>query len=68
MRVYRSLEQWETEFPMIKWREPLIVNEQNLACRVCVANKGMQGHEVPELPTDPADFAQHMLEAHGVDA
>lgn len=61
-----SLEQLEARFPGIRFREPLIVNGDRLACRVCIANQGLLGSEIPKLPTELADFHAHMLEFHGV--
>lgn len=65
-----SLEQLERRFPNVAWREPAPMSvfsapdEKHYACRVCIANDGLKGHQVPGLPTDPQVVDKHIREVH----
>lgn len=59
----------EQVYPVIPWREPLMVLQPGApdyyyACRICIAQRGLQGRGVPLLPKTRAEFEAHFVEAH----
>jgi hypothetical protein len=63
-----TLEEWEERFPWIEWREPVRVTSplgSGLACRACIAELGLSGGEIPDLPQTRLAWEQHMEEIHG---
>lgn len=59
-----TLPELEQSFPQIPWRKPIQINERFYACRVCIAQKGLRGSDVPKLPNDPETVCKHISEAH----
>lgn len=61
-------EQFEKTYPHIAWREPLptqcMDGSEGLACRFCVALRGLKGTEIGGLPKTREAFDRHMAEAH----
>lgn len=58
-----------TRYPWIPWIEPVRVKlieggAERFACRVCIANYGLRGMDVPSLPTNEEAFRAHMREEH----
>jgi hypothetical protein len=57
-------------FPSIPWREPLLVSRDDLpetqhyTCRICMAQKGLRGQDVPRLPKTPEEVVEHIHAAH----
>lgn len=55
-------------FPWIAWREPIKVSTPagllHLACRICIARRGLKASEIEGLPATPAEFESHMRENH----
>lgn len=56
-----------SRYPWIPWTSPVPVKlieggPEYLACRVCIANYGLRGADVPSLPTDEEAFQRHMGE------
>lgn len=54
-------------YPNIPWREPIKVTQgehERYACRICIANFGLNGSDVSELPTDPDEVARHIEAEH----
>jgi hypothetical protein len=53
----------EATYPHIPWREPLRASTTSgvtgLACRVCIANVGLHGSEIGELPSHEGEFVEH---------
>jgi hypothetical protein len=59
------------KMPDIPWRKPLEVNcgdLHRLACRICVAQKGLHGSEVVNLPATVEEFERHMRAEHKPDS
>lgn len=57
----------EKQFPWIDWRRPLrIASPQGvgLACRFCIARKGIKAEEIPALPQNIKEFHAHLKEFH----
>lgn len=55
-------------YPDIKWCEPYPVtcgDSKGLACRICIANKGLKGSDVDSLPKTVEEFQQHLKAEHG---
>lgn len=64
-----TLEQLEKLYVWINWREPAEVSlfhesVKHYACRVCIANKGLQGFQIPGLPTDRSVVLDHIRKEH----
>lgn len=53
-------------YPWIEWDEPILVNGR-FGCRYCIAQKGLNGRDVPRLPNSLKDFQEHLKEVHGID-
>jgi len=68
----QSLAALALAFPWINWREPVSImftdGIRRYACRVCVAQRGLIGSQVPSLPTDPEEVRAHFASAHRSDA
>lgn len=63
-----SEEELDSAYPSIKWREPLPVtcgDSTGLACRICIADKGLKGRDVDDLPKTAEEFQQHLKAEHG---
>ena len=59
----------ERRFPSIPWREPLPVklldaSASGLACRICIAVRGLHGSEVGALAKTREEFDEHMKQEH----
>lgn len=57
-------------YPFIPWTEPIRITRTDgaasgYACRVCIAQGGVHGSELPQLLTDPDTVRGHIKEAHG---
>lgn len=59
-----DLERLRGDFPFIRWTEPVHVSTPDavgLACRICIAVRGLRGDEVEDrLFDDREQFAEHM--------
>jgi hypothetical protein len=66
----QTLADFERDYPFIKWREPFPASynngPQHLACRICIAQRGMKGSDIPHLPKTREEFAEHMRTAHRI--
>jgi hypothetical protein len=55
-------------FPSIPWREPIAIRVTigawGLACRICIAQRGLRADQVSDLPKTPEAHARHLAEAH----
>lgn len=72
LHKFPMIKDYEEEIPWIAWREPQLATnadtgEQGLACRFCIAMKGLKGYEIGSLPHSEEAFRQHMKEAHGLE-
>lgn len=58
----------ERRFPFIPWRSPLPARRPDgisgLACRFCIALRGLKAREIGALPQTESEFERHMREAH----
>jgi hypothetical protein len=67
--VSLTLEEWEERFPWIEWREPVAITvlggPRGLGCRACIAELGLSGGDIGELPQTRQAWEQHMEEVHG---
>lgn len=66
-----ALDLLEFRFPWVSWREPIEMQttgtegvERFYACRVCVAQKGIKGTDVPSLPKTREGWLQHWVANH----
>lgn len=64
-----TLESLEAQFPHLQWREPkkfsmLGVPGAHYACPICIANQGIKGYEIGDLPTDPEVVRSHIQSEH----
>ena len=55
----------------IPWHEPIAVQRTDdptihYACRLCIAEHGLKGRDIPGLPTDKAVVREHLALVHGV--
>lgn len=55
----------------IPWHEPIAVRlfedpVTHYACRLCIAERGLKGSDIPGLPTDKAVVREHLALVHGV--
>lgn len=62
-----------SQFPYIAWRAPLPVRlskdgNNYYGCRICIAQHGIRGGDVPALPTTQEGFATHLMAAHQLEA
>lgn len=49
----------EGRYPDIAWREPTLVNDHYFGCRVCIANFGLKGSDVEDLPQTYEEWKLH---------
>ena len=63
-----DLERWAGRFPAIRWAELIRVYLPSgvfgYACRICVAEKGLKGSDIPTLPSSPGRVRRHIEEVH----
>lgn len=54
--------------PEIPWRKPLpasnMAGDSGLACRICIAQRGIRGADIATFPKTVEEFNKHMAEAH----
>lgn len=59
----------QARYPEIPWNEPLPVTVPGvgagLACRICIAQFGLQGRDAGRLPQTTEQFDEHMALMHG---
>lgn len=63
------LEEWQ---PTIPWRRPLTitvpgVGTSDFACRVCIAQVGIVGHQIVDLPKTRDEWDAHFRAVHGAE-
>jgi hypothetical protein len=57
--------------PEIAWDEPVPIcllgyeDNPHYGCRYCIAQHGLKGWQVWQLPTDPEIMRRHIIEDHG---
>ena len=59
----------EETYPWVAWREPIAMSGPGVvatryACRVCIANHGITGEDVVDLPTEADDVRRHIEAEH----
>jgi len=63
-----TLQDWEDRYPLVRWREPVQVQTPegatHYACRVCIANHGLKGTQVPKLPLTEREVHAHIQQVH----
>jgi hypothetical protein len=61
----------EEEFPWVHWREPINLNDLKghggLACRICVARRGIRGDQIQFLPVSLEGHHKHLKEYHQIE-
>jgi hypothetical protein len=59
-------------YPLVEWRAPLPIMQaangpEHFGCRICIAQNGLSGLDVPSLPTTQEVFDAHMKSAHDLE-
>lgn len=64
-----TLEWLEENQPWIQWREPILMQNlggSGLGCRICIAQKGIAGHNIKYLPQSESEHDDHLAACHGI--
>lgn len=58
----------EASNPGVPWREPVYIvgadGAHGYACRYCIAQRGIKGHEIAALPKNPEAIILHLEREH----